>query len=113
MTDFLWTRPDGTAAATLLLAHGAGAAMDSPFMNRFAKMATLEGIAVARGVAAPAEECEGTAGDEGIAGEALAEGGGALTLGDEVDLAEDLFEGLGDAGVDDALLPVGKGVGLR
>lgn len=48
MTDFLWTCPDGTATATLLLAHGAGAAMDSPFMNRFAKVATLEGIAVAR-----------------------------------------------------------------
>ncbi len=48
MTDFLWTRPEETTVATLLLAHGAGAAMDSPFMNRFAKMAALEGIAVAR-----------------------------------------------------------------
>ncbi|MBA5779205.1 alpha/beta hydrolase [Stappia sp. F7233] len=48
MTDFLWTRPDGEAAGTLLLAHGAGAAMDSSFMNRFAEAAALAGIAVAR-----------------------------------------------------------------
>ena len=48
MTDFLWTRPEGAAIATLLLAHGAGAAMDSPFMNRFAGMAASQGVAVAR-----------------------------------------------------------------
>lgn len=48
MTDFLWDRPEEPAAATLLLAHGAGAAMDSAFMNRFAKMAVEEGLAVAR-----------------------------------------------------------------
>ncbi|AXS39624.1 alpha/beta family hydrolase [Breoghania sp. L-A4] len=48
MTDFLWTRPEGAPAATLLLAHGAGAAMDSPFMNRFAATAASLGLAVAR-----------------------------------------------------------------
>ena len=46
MTDFLWTRPDGEApaVATLLLAHGAGAAMDSGFMNRFAGHAAAAGL---------------------------------------------------------------------
>lgn len=48
MTDFLWDRPQGETIATLLLAHGSGAPMDSPFMNRFAKMAAEHGIAVAR-----------------------------------------------------------------
>ncbi|MAA97897.1 MAG: alpha/beta hydrolase [Stappia sp.] len=50
MTDFLWTRPDGEApaVATLLLAHGAGAAMDSGFMNRFAGHAAAAGLDVAR-----------------------------------------------------------------
>ncbi len=48
MTDLLWTRPEGAPVATLLLAHGAGAAMDSPFMNRFAATAAGLDIAVAR-----------------------------------------------------------------
>jgi len=52
MTDLLWTRPDlapGTGpAATLLLAHGAGAAMDSAFMNKLAAALAAEGLAVAR-----------------------------------------------------------------
>lgn len=48
MTDFLWTRPETAPIATLLLAHGSGAAMDSPFMNKFAAVAAAEGIAVAR-----------------------------------------------------------------
>lgn len=50
MSDFLWTRAEGDtpAAATLLLAHGAGAAMDSGFMNRFAGHAAKAGIDVAR-----------------------------------------------------------------
>src|SRR5260370_12988676 len=36
------------AAATLVLAHGAGAAMDSPFMNRIAAGVAEWGIRVAR-----------------------------------------------------------------
>src|ERR1700681_2244502 len=43
-------RVDGPmdAAHTLLLAHGAGAPMDSPFMARFAEGVTARGIRVAR-----------------------------------------------------------------
>ncbi len=48
MPDFLWTRPDDTAIATLLLAHGAGATMDSTFMGRLASALAAEGIASAR-----------------------------------------------------------------
>ncbi|MDJ0932913.1 MAG: alpha/beta hydrolase [Breoghania sp.] len=48
MTDFLWTRPDSAPVATLLLAHVAGAAMDSPFMEKIAAFAAAEGIAVVR-----------------------------------------------------------------
>ncbi len=48
MSPFIWTSPDGAASATLLLAHGAGAPMDSAFMNRFAQFAAAEGVAVAR-----------------------------------------------------------------
>ncbi|ADZ71690.1 alpha/beta family hydrolase [Polymorphum gilvum] len=48
MTDFLWTRPSSMPSATLLLAHGAGAPMDSAFMTRLAEALTSEGVAVAR-----------------------------------------------------------------
>lgn len=48
MTDFLWTRPDTDPTATLLLAHGAGAPMDSAFMEKLAAALAAEGIAVAR-----------------------------------------------------------------
>lgn len=48
MPDFLWTRPDASPDATLLLAHGAGAAMDSAFMNKLAAALAANGIAVAR-----------------------------------------------------------------
>jgi predicted alpha/beta-hydrolase family hydrolase len=47
MPDFLWTA-DPHARATLLLAHGAGAAMDSSFMTRIAEGLSARGIAVAR-----------------------------------------------------------------
>jgi predicted alpha/beta-hydrolase family hydrolase len=47
MTDLLWTRPDD-ARATLLLAHGAGAPMDSVFMNRIAEALAARAVAVAR-----------------------------------------------------------------
>lgn len=47
--DLLWTR-DATVAprASLLLAHGAGAPMDSSFMTRIAEALAAEGLAVAR-----------------------------------------------------------------
>ncbi|MBO0345452.1 alpha/beta hydrolase [Roseibium sp. CAU 1637] len=48
MTDLHWTKPDSKPTATLLLAHGAGAAMDSPFMNKIADKLAAEGIAVVR-----------------------------------------------------------------
>ncbi len=48
MTDFLWTRPDGPTIGTVLLTHGSGAAMDSPFMVRLAAALAAEGLAVAR-----------------------------------------------------------------
>ncbi|WP_417670644.1 alpha/beta family hydrolase [Roseibium sp.] len=48
MTDILWSTPETPATATLLLAHGAGAAMDSAFMNKLAEALKTEGIAVAR-----------------------------------------------------------------
>jgi hypothetical protein len=48
MTDFLWTRPDTDPTATFLLAHGAGAPMDSSFMEKLTAALVAEGIAVAR-----------------------------------------------------------------
>ncbi|MHA5527324.1 alpha/beta family hydrolase, partial [Pseudomonas aeruginosa] len=33
-----WNRPAGSLSATLILAHGAGAPMDSPFMERIAEL---------------------------------------------------------------------------
>ncbi|TBW39295.1 alpha/beta hydrolase [Siculibacillus lacustris] len=47
MPDFLWTTPDD-ARATVLLAHGAGAPMDSSFMTRIAEGLGTLGVAVAR-----------------------------------------------------------------
>lgn len=47
MTDLLWTVELG-ARATVLLAHGAGAPMDSPFMTRVAEALAARGLAVAR-----------------------------------------------------------------
>lgn len=48
MTDLLWTRPDTEPLASVLLAHGAGAAMDSAFMNKMADALAVSGLAVAR-----------------------------------------------------------------
>ncbi len=48
MTDILWTRPDTAARGTFVFAHGAGAAMDSPFMTTVAEMLAADGIASAR-----------------------------------------------------------------
>ncbi len=47
MTPLLWSGPAGSDRV-LLLAHGAGAAMDSPWMNRFAELLGDRGIRVAR-----------------------------------------------------------------
>jgi predicted alpha/beta-hydrolase family hydrolase len=47
MVDYLFDGPK-TAKVTLLLAHGAGAAMDSAWMNQFASGVAAEGLRVAR-----------------------------------------------------------------
>jgi predicted alpha/beta-hydrolase family hydrolase len=47
MTELLVTGTDD-AAATLLLAHGAGAAMDSRFMNEMAELLAARGVRVGR-----------------------------------------------------------------
>ncbi len=46
-TDILWTGP-AEAAATLVFAHGAGAPMDHPWMNRVAGLLAERDIRVAR-----------------------------------------------------------------
>ncbi|UVE19341.1 alpha/beta hydrolase [Pseudomonas sp. LS44] len=45
---FLWDRPATIIQATLILAHGAGAPMDSDFMTAIARRLAHRGIAVAR-----------------------------------------------------------------
>jgi uncharacterized protein len=47
MIEFLRTGPD-SATATLLLGHGAGAGMDSPFLTLISELLAARGIAVAR-----------------------------------------------------------------
>lgn len=47
MTDFLISGPDD-AAATLLLAHGAGAGMESPFMEQMAALLGERGVRTLR-----------------------------------------------------------------
>ncbi len=44
----LWNHPEGETRATLLLAHGAGAPMDSPFMNAVAERLSARAVAVFR-----------------------------------------------------------------
>jgi predicted alpha/beta-hydrolase family hydrolase len=44
----LWTLPNGTATGRILLAHGAGAGQDSPFLQRLAEALAEAGLAVAR-----------------------------------------------------------------
>lgn len=44
----VWTLPEGAAVGRILLAHGAGAGHDAPFMQRLASALAAEGIAVAR-----------------------------------------------------------------
>ena len=47
LSDFLWTTADA-AVGTVLLAHGSGAPMDSPFLERMAAALVGEGLNVAR-----------------------------------------------------------------
>lgn len=47
MTDFLWTEA-ADPIGTMLLAHGSGAAMDSPFLEKLAAALAGEGLSVAR-----------------------------------------------------------------
>jgi uncharacterized protein len=47
MTEFLRTGPD-VAAATLVLGHGAGAGMDSPFLALISELLAARDVAVAR-----------------------------------------------------------------
>lgn len=46
--SLLWNRPAEAVSATLVLAHGAGAPMDSPFMDAIAERLGARGVAVAR-----------------------------------------------------------------
>ncbi|WP_346913670.1 alpha/beta family hydrolase [uncultured Roseibium sp.] len=48
MLDFLWTRPETSPVATILLAHGSGAPMDCPFMEKLAVALAYQSFAVAR-----------------------------------------------------------------
>ena len=45
---WLWNGADGMPQATLILAHGAGAPMDSPFMQRMAELLAERGVSVLR-----------------------------------------------------------------
>lgn len=47
-TPLLWTPPKGESCGTLILAHGAGAPMDSPFMDEMAARLAACGVAVVR-----------------------------------------------------------------
>jgi uncharacterized protein len=46
--QWLWSRPAGECKATLILAHGAGAPMDSAFMAAIAELFAQRGVAVLR-----------------------------------------------------------------
>lgn len=47
-TELLWDRPTGDSLGTLILAHGAGAPMDSDFMNLMAEKLAARGLTVVR-----------------------------------------------------------------
>ncbi|WP_454255350.1 alpha/beta fold hydrolase [Pseudomonas sp. Marseille-Q8238] len=46
--DWLWDRVDGMSQVTLILAHGAGAPMDSSFMQQMAALLAARGVTVVR-----------------------------------------------------------------
>ncbi len=48
MPELLWHRPEGQCLASLILAHGAGAPMDSEFMRSISQLLVERGIAVVR-----------------------------------------------------------------
>ncbi|HEX5678155.1 MAG TPA: alpha/beta family hydrolase [Alcanivorax sp.] len=48
MSELLWNRAPSTPIATLVLAHGAGAPMDSPFMETMASLLAESGVNVVR-----------------------------------------------------------------
>jgi predicted alpha/beta-hydrolase family hydrolase len=48
MVELLWDEPSGSEVATLVLAHGAGAAMDSAGMNEMTSVLVARGIRVVR-----------------------------------------------------------------
>lgn len=45
---WLWNGADGMSQGSLILAHGAGAPMDSPFMQRMAELLAVHGVGVLR-----------------------------------------------------------------
>lgn len=45
---WLWNRPTAASGATLILAHGAGAPMDSTFMTQMAELLAARGVTVLR-----------------------------------------------------------------
>jgi predicted alpha/beta-hydrolase family hydrolase len=47
-SGLLWDRPPGAARATLILAHGAGAPMDSEFLQQMVQNLVQQGVAVVR-----------------------------------------------------------------
>lgn len=47
-SGLLWDRPPGAARATLILAHGAGAPMDSEFLQQMTQNLVQQGVAVVR-----------------------------------------------------------------
>jgi len=47
-TPLTWNKPEGASFATLILAHGAGAPMDSPFMTSMAELLAAQGVMVVR-----------------------------------------------------------------
>ena len=107
MPDFLFTGPS-TANLILLLAHGAGAPMDSPWMNSFAERLAAKDIRTARfefaymagrrtGARKPPPRAETLTGEYRAAVEALAATGkliiGGKSMGGRVAsmLADELF----------------------
>jgi predicted alpha/beta-hydrolase family hydrolase len=48
VSPLVWTVPDRPPIGRILLAHGAGAGWDTPFLNRLAAALAAEGVAVAR-----------------------------------------------------------------
>ncbi|MDO9625656.1 MAG: alpha/beta hydrolase [Pseudomonas sp.] len=46
--EWLWNRPAAAVNATLIVAHGAGAPMDSEFMTQMAQLLAARGVAVLR-----------------------------------------------------------------